>query len=80
MSKTCNCISEFEAKMIGREHKGKKVIKAEITSAAIMFSSFSRQMTGEMEFTMEGGKRPMKQNLVYSYCPFCGTKYPETKD
>lgn len=76
----CDCIDKFKKKMIGFDYKGKKVIKAKFISAAIMFSSFKLQATGEIELTLEGGKRPIKQSVVYSFCPLCGKKYPKNKE
>lgn len=79
ITKQCKCISDLEKKMIGFESKGKKVTKAEFTSSGLMFSTMTRQACGEMELTVDGGKRPVKQSILYNYCPFCGEKYPESK-
>jgi hypothetical protein len=76
----CNCIKEIEDKMVGRDHKGKKIKEAQLISAAIMFGDFKTRTVSEMELTLEGQKKIAKQNIIHSYCPFCGKEYPKLKD
>lgn len=78
-AKQCNCIGEFEKKLVGQKNNGKDIMRAEFVSSGFMFSTMTRQATGEMELTVVNGKRPVKQSVVYNYCPFCGKKYPESK-
>lgn len=71
----CNCITEIQAKLETREIKGKKVSAAKIMTAAIMFDSMELRTISEAELTLEGQKKKTLQNIVHSYCPFCGVKY-----
>ena len=73
----CKCISNLEKKMIGREVKKKKVIKASFISAALMFEPIAQMRTiSQMELYFEGQKKPLIQNVIHGYCPLCGEKYP----
>lgn len=77
----CKCISELNLKMIGTMHKNKKVIKAEYISAAFIIEKKNGthtpmlKSTSEIELTLEGRTKPVIQNMVHTYCPFCGEKY-----
>jgi hypothetical protein len=73
----CKCIKNLEKKMVGNLHKGKKIIKAEYISAALLFEdSFTGiKSTSQLELTVEGLKKPVIQTMVHTYCPFCGEKY-----
>ena len=76
----CKCITELEKNIVGRDWKKKKVIKANFISGALMFSSGTYQASGEVEATLEGGKKPVKIPIIYSHCPFCGKAYPKPKN
>lgn len=83
----CDCIHNFEKTFIEKQsltdHRNNplKVTKASITSAGMMFidNSIQTQMTGEIELTVEGKKKPVKKMLAFSHCPFCGEKYKKTE-
>lgn len=68
--------------MIGREAgRGttkRKVTKATFVSGALIFDNKPHfRTTSIVECVLEGQKKPYEQNIVHSYCPFCGEKYPE---
>lgn len=73
----CNCIKELEKEMIDIEFNNRKVIKAELVSAALMFSTGKIHTCSVVELTLEGQKKKGIQNMIHTYCPFCGEKYPE---
>lgn len=78
----CNCIKELEKNMIGREvgngTKKRLVVSASFTSGALIFgNSTVIQSTSIVECTLEGQKKPYEQNIIHTYCPFCGVKYSE---
>ena len=75
----CDCINNLEKQMVGREVKNKRVQKAVLISGAIMFDSFEKNTVSEMELTLDGQKRPYIQNVIHSFCPFCGLKYSKGK-
>lgn len=74
----CKCIENIEKKLIGMEfgNKKKKVTKAKIISVALMFGEKTLECitNSEVEIEVDGYKKPQKQTLVHSFCPFCGTK------
>lgn len=71
----CECIKELQQNLEGKEIKGKKVVSAKLVTAAIMFDTFDTRTISEVEITLEGQKKKTIQNIVNSYCPFCGRKY-----
>lgn len=72
----CNCISDFEKRVVEEQPFEKmKVTKAKILNKAFFFKESSYRLTGEFEIEVEGRKRPVKQNLVFSNCPICGEEY-----
>lgn len=76
----CNCIKEIQTKALDLKYKEQPILKAEFLSAAFLFdtkSKVSLKASGLMELTVEGRKKPVTQQVVYNYCPFCGKKYPE---
>ncbi len=60
----CNCIKNLEKKMIGREYNHKKVVKAELVTASLIFSNemdtHSIQTHSEIECQLEGQKKGIK--------------------
>jgi hypothetical protein len=77
----CNCIRDLEKKMIGREAgRGttkRKVVKAELVSGGLIFGANPAFRTSSIvECTLEGQKKPYEQNILHTFCPFCGEKYP----
>lgn len=73
----CECIKKWEEKMIGFVKNGKKATKGTFLSAAFVGTNFSLQTTSEMELEIPGQKKKIIQNLLHTYCPFCGEKYPQ---
>lgn len=72
----CQCIKKLEERVVKEQpFENLKITEAKITSAALFFDGGTK-MIGEMEVTVEGRKRPLKKNIVYSHCPLCGEKYP----
>lgn len=76
----CTCIKDFEKKMIGRQFKNKKVVKAEMVSAALMFDGSGVKASLDIELHLEGQKKVFIQKAIASYCPFCGVKYAEVEE
>lgn len=79
----CNCIKDIEKKMVGREAgrstTKRKVVKASFVSGGLIFGSKPGFRTSSIvECTLEGQKTPFEQNIIHSFCPFCGKKYPTT--
>lgn len=86
----CNCITEIEKMAFD---KVKQQNEGEFTKGALIQTGFQirnnkitdRTTISEYEFTFAPKKKdgtigkPKKQtvNIVHSYCPFCGEKYPE---
>lgn len=76
----CGCIKDIETRLVGREYKGKKILKAECIDRALVIvekdgkSAFETITNSEFELEVEGMKRVQKQSMLHSYCPWCGTK------
>lgn len=75
----CNCIIEFEKRIVADQPLEKlKVVTCKITSSAFFFDNGgTRKIVGEFEIEAEGRKKPIKQNLVFGFCPMCGQKYDQ---
>ncbi len=71
----CDCIQQFEEGILSQPIKGKKVLKAEIVTAAIMFRSGTIQTISQAEVSLEGQKKKVIRSLIHNFCPFCGIKY-----
>lgn len=87
----CGCRKDIEKKLLDRfieqapqatEHK------ASLTGYAFMFSNNRLDMKGCMPLELtakfplkKGGvkQKTTKQSMMFSYCPFCGEKYPVTE-
>jgi NADH pyrophosphatase NudC (nudix superfamily) len=76
----CNCISKMEKDLIGTEYHKRKILKAELTSVSLLFSSMKFETTSTIELTLEGIKKITKTNAVHVFCPFCGEKYNPQKN
>jgi hypothetical protein len=74
----CKCIERIEKELVGREFGTKKlrVTKAELVSVGLIFgkSTMKHITCSELSLTVDGMRRPQKQSLLHSFCPFCGTK------
>lgn len=71
----CDCIKNIETKMIGRIIKNKPVVKADFISGAFIEPDFKLVSTSIIEYKLEGQNKVNKQNIMHTYCPFCGEKY-----
>lgn len=70
----CDCNSAVPAKLVGMVVKGKKVLKATNLNAAFTFGDAGTGLrtTCTFELELEGAKKPVKQEVLHSFCPFCG--------
>jgi len=71
---TCNCIKEVEDKILELQPlKGKHILKAKLP-VILQFSkgTMLTRLGIQMEATIAGRKAPMKIDMAYAFCPFCG--------
>lgn len=84
----CDCISKTQndahSYLVAKKQDGQSVAKGYITDAAIMFNSPTRTLSIYeyiVQWNKRGGSglvtRKKKTNIIHTYCPFCGVKYPE---
>lgn len=73
----CKCITELQRKALELTIKEQQIIKAEFISAAFIIEKpgVKLKASGILECYIEGRKKPIQQQVVYTYCPFCGVKY-----
>jgi hypothetical protein len=73
----CTCIKEIQEKALQLKYKESAIVRADFISAAFIIEKPGVRLkaTGEMELIVEGRKKPIVQQIVYTYCPFCGEKY-----
>lgn len=80
----CNCLKELPAKALeafNHNYEGKKIMKAEVYETGFIFGKKSGNITySRLELTIEGRKRPVFQNLLHSFCPFCGVEINKKED
>jgi hypothetical protein len=74
----CNCITDIKNQLLDIKvgPREKKAISASILSGAIMRVNNRMELvtTSEFELTLDGQKKKEIQNIVHSFCPFCGIK------
>ncbi|MEP7317196.1 MAG: hypothetical protein ABI921_00590 [Panacibacter sp.] len=72
----CKCITDIEKKLVGMDHKNRKILKAKFLSMGFLLThnSMISVTSSEIELEVEGMKKKPIQNIFHSWCPFCGTK------
>lgn len=75
----CDCIKKIEKTCLELNIKNKIIERTEFISGALMLSTGMRQSCSVVELIFKGQKKKGTQNIIHTYCPFCGEKYPEIK-
>ena len=74
----CNCLTQIEEKMLNKFYEDnrykKPVLKVEIEKGLIFGKELTTRTYCSVEIELEGQKKKVKQNLMHTYCPFCGVK------
>lgn len=77
----CSCVENLEKRVVKEQPlKGKQVLKAKLQSQVYLFKSSQIVTSTVLELEVEGRKSPIKQSVIHSYCPFCGSPYNKEKE
>jgi hypothetical protein len=70
----CNCIKEVEQKM-------KEINYPDAESVSFdNIELFSGRIYSTISIKRPGKKKLERVNIIHSFCPICGEKYPEKKE
>jgi hypothetical protein len=75
---SCNCMKEFERMIVEKQpYRDLKITKATFDQALIFSDtgSLNNRPTLEIELTCEGRKHPVRKQVIYTFCPFCGNEF-----
>lgn len=72
----CSCVENLEKRIVSEQPlKDKVITKARLKSQVLLFKSSQVVTSSILELEVEGRKRPIDQNVIHSFCPFCGKPY-----
>lgn len=74
---SCECIDNFEKTIVEKQpYTDLKIISAEFGKALIRSgNTFVARPIIQVELRCEGRKHPVKKDVIYGFCPFCGKPY-----
>ena len=74
----CECLTKLPPRMIEKFNKENtykhQVLDVTIPKAYIFSEEPTMRTCTVMEIELEGQKRKINQNIMHSFCPFCGVK------
>lgn len=76
----CDCLDKIEAKILENQPFTNLVVtKAKFdTTFQLAENRLIERPILEITLSVEGRKHPVKKDVAYIFCPFCGKKFEET--
>lgn len=78
----CSCVENLEKRMVDEQPvlKDRLITNATLQNQVWLVQSAQIVTSSIIELKVEGRKSPVKQNVIHSYCPFCGSPYNKEKE